>query len=208
MPDNDQAPEAKKALRNELLTRREALASEEVARASRLVAGQVRTLPRWRSALKVLLYWPVRGEIDTRIFLAELWGREAEVWLPRCVHGQPGSMELACLTCEDDLVPGVYTIPEPGPSCRVIKDRVPDVALVPGLGFDRLGFRLGYGGGYYDRLLADPAWEDCLTIGLAHGFQVLDPLVPDPWDKPVKLVATPEELLGPDRHHHQPDQDS
>ena len=198
MPPNDHPPTPKETLRAELLERRMALASEDVARASRLVAAQVRRLPRWRSASRVLLYWPVRNEIDTRTLMAELWTREAEVWLPRCQHGQPGGLEIACLTCEDELVPGAYSIPEPGPECRLIQGRVPNVALVPGVGFDRHGYRLGYGGGYYDRLLADPAWESCLTVGLAHAFQLAEDLPRDPWDKPVDVVATPETLHGED----------
>lgn len=196
MTEQEQGAPAKEALRADLLERRIGLPAGEVARASRLVALQVRRLARWRSASRVLLYWPVRGEIDTRTLMAELWSREAEVWLPRCAPGRTGSMELARLTGEDELVPGAYAIPEPGPECRLVQGATPDVALIPGVGFDRHGFRIGYGGGYYDRLLADPAWDSCLTVGLAHAFQVTDDLPRDPWDRPVDLVATPEELLG------------
>ena len=161
-----------------------------------MAAALVRQLLRWRSASYALLYWPVRGEIDTRTLMADLWGREAEVWLPRCRHGRPGAMDLARLSSEDQLVPGVFAIPEPGPECRLVKGRVADVALIPGVGFDRRGFRIGYGGGYYDRLLADPEWDSCLKVGLAHEFQLLDELPHDDWDRPVDLVVTPESVIG------------
>jgi 5-formyltetrahydrofolate cyclo-ligase len=68
------------------------------------------------------------------------------------------------------------------------------VILVPALAFDRRGYRLGFGGGYYDRFLPTLAHAP-LLIGLAYRFQVLDRLPVDPWDCPVHLVTTPDQIL-------------
>jgi len=73
-------------------------------------------------------------------------------------------------------------------------DRALDVAIVLGLGFDRGGFRLGYGSGYFDRFLAG---RELTTIGLAFDEQLVDRLSVEPHDVPMRLVVTPSELVRP-----------
>lgn len=185
----------KKALRADLLARRAALYPGEMVKASLTVARLVREIPRWRSAAEVLAYWPTRNELDTRPLIAGLWGRGARVLLPRCRRDEPGLADVACVLGESDLVSGAFSIMEPGPGCAVITTAAPDVILVPGVGFDRAGFRLGFGGGYYDRLLARPDMGKALKIGLAYGFQVLEALPREPWDLPVDAVCSEDGTL-------------
>lgn len=189
------AAQDKAALRREILAQRAALTSEQAARNSLAVTALVRGIPRWRSAAEVLAYWPAKNELDTRPLIAELWGRGARVLLPRCRPDQPGVADLAGVACEADLVVGAFSIMEPGPACAVTSEAAPDVVLVPGVAFDRQGRRLGFGGGYYDRLLALPNLARALKIGLAHGFQVLDALPSESWDLPVDGLCTEEGLL-------------
>lgn len=185
----------KKALRADLLARRAALYPGEMVRASLAVARRVREIPRWRSAAEVLAYWPTRNELDTRPLIAGLWGRGARVLLPRCRRGEPGLADVACVTGENDLVSGAYSIMEPGPDCAVADQAAPDIVLVPGVGFDCRGFRLGFGGGYYDRLLARQDLAKALKIGLAYGFQVVEELPREPWDLPVDVLCSEDGTL-------------
>jgi len=185
----------KAALRREMLARRAALAGAEVIRASLAVAARVRELRRWRDAVEILAYWPTKNEIDTRPLVAESWGRGVRVLLPRCRRGEAGVADLACVTREADLAPGAFSLLEPGPACALASDAAPDLVLVPGLAFDREGRRLGFGGGYYDRILARPALAGALVVGLAHGFQLQPELPADPWDRPVDVLCTDEETL-------------
>lgn len=185
----------KAALRREMLARRAALDGAEVARASLAAAARVRELDRWSAAAEVLAYWPTKNEIDTRPLVAELWGRGARVLLPRCRQGEPGLADLACVVCEADLVPGAFSLLEPGPGCALASDAAPDLVLVPGLAFDRKGRRLGFGGGYYDRILARPGMDGALVVGLAHAFQLLPELPADPWDRPVDVLCADGETL-------------
>jgi len=188
----------KPRLRQTLLARRQALTPAMVHAASMRVCERIRALDRWASAREVLLYWPVRGEVDTRALLAELWARKVTVLMPRCRPDAPGEMDIACATCESDLKPGMFSIMEPGAhNCPAVNRCEPDLALLPGVGFDRRGFRLGFGGGYYDRLLAGPDMAETLTVGLCHAFQLVDELPTEPWDKPVNLICTDEELCRP-----------
>jgi 5-formyltetrahydrofolate cyclo-ligase len=189
----------KKELRRELLARRRALAPAEVQSLSLAVAAHLRTLGRWRTARCVLAYWPVHNEVDTRPLIAELWQRGAVVLLPRCRPDEPGRMDFACVSCAEELEPGLHAIPEPNPSCRAVgeagPETLPDLVLVPGVGFDREGHRLGFGGGYYDRVLGSPLLARALSVGLCYGFQVLDALPLGELDRPVEAVCSEDGFL-------------
>ncbi|WP_419785893.1 5-formyltetrahydrofolate cyclo-ligase [Pseudodesulfovibrio sp.] len=193
MPKDD-----KQRLRETLLARRQALTPAAVHAASMRVCERIRSLDRWASAREVLIYWPVRGEVDTRPLLADLWARKVTVLMPRCRPDAPGEMDIACATCESDLRPGMFSIMEPAAhSCPAVNRCSPDLALLPGVAFDRHGFRLGFGGGYYDRLMAGADMNDTLTVGLCHAFQLVDRLPIETWDQPVNLICSDEELCRP-----------
>jgi len=186
----------KAALRAELLTRRRGLTANEVARLSARIIGRLRDLPAWRDALEVLLYMPVRGEVDVAPLMNELWARGGRVLLPRCRPDSPGVLDLACCGGMDELVPGSFGIPEPlAEACLAPGDCAPDLALVPAVGLDRRGVRLGHGAGYYDRLLARPDLPDTLLVAPAYAFQVRDSLPADPWDRPVDVIVTETETI-------------
>ena len=157
----------------------------------------MRSLPRWRSAKSALLYMPIRNEIDLRPLLVECFNRGMTTLLPRCRPAEPGVMDLACVASHDDICAiGPFGIQEPGDHCALAPEP-PDVAIVPGAAFDRQGFRLGYGGGYFDRLLARPEWAHCLAVGVCHGFQLVPELPHDPWDRPVNIVCSSGGICRP-----------
>ena len=191
MPTGD-----KNDLRAAMLSRRKALSGAEAEALSARIAARIRAMPPWAGAAVVLAYMPVQGEVDVRPLLDELWARGTKVLLPRCRAGEPGVMDLACATCVEDIRPGAYGIPEPDPdACPAEGEARPDLILTPGVAFDRKGFRLGFGGGYYDRLLAGPDLAGALTAAPAYGFQVVEALPADPWDKPIHCVITEDETI-------------
>lgn len=188
----------KQTLRTTLLKQRDNLTPKQVCNASRKVMEFIRTLPRWKDATEALIYWPIRGEIDLRPLVTELWQRDCRVLLPRCHPGANGKMDLACATCEGDLTPGPFSIMEPdAEKCPPKQDFCPDIALIPGVGFDRAGNRLGFGGGYYDRLLTTANMQNTLTVGIGYDFQFVGALPTEPWDKPMHTVCTDKELWRP-----------
>ena len=155
----------------------------------------------WRNgknACEVLIYWPIRGEVDVRPLSMELWQRGCRVLMPRCRPDAYGQMDIACAACEDDLTPGAFSIMEPdADKCPAVASCQPDIAIIPAICFDRRGYRLGYGGGYYDRLLTTDDMKDTLRIGLGYNFQLVEQLPTQPWDMPVDIVCTDEELWRP-----------
>lgn len=188
----------KAALRSALRARRLELPGDRAARAGARILARLRELPAWRNAVEALLYMPVRGEVDVTPLLDELWDRGARVLLPRCRPGRRGELDLACCTGMEELAPGAFGIPEPHPdACPALDDCVPDLVLVPAVALDRQGMRLGYGAGYYDRLLARPSLESALAVAPAYAFQVVDRLPADPWDRPVDVIVTEDETLFP-----------
>ncbi len=186
----------KAALRRGLLKARRELGEEASARSSAEVLARVRDLPEWAKAREVMLYWPLAGEVDIRPLLAELTGRGACVLLPRCQPGQPGDMDAAPVTCEDDLCLLSHGIMEPDPArCPVAEALSPDLILIPALAYDRTGRRLGFGGGYYDRFLARPECTKAVKVGVCHAFQLVDELPAAPWDQGVDIVLTDRDIL-------------
>ncbi|MBQ8172910.1 MAG: 5-formyltetrahydrofolate cyclo-ligase, partial [Mailhella sp.] len=155
----------KNALRAALREKRLALAQgAEGALRSRRLQENLLASALWQKARRVAAYVSVKGEAGTGIILAEAWRTGREVFLPRCRRkgedGWPGGMDFILCHGPGELMPSPFGIPEPelALKARVLADdelAAPDtLIIVPALAFDRAGFRLGYGGGYYDRLLA------------------------------------------------------
>lgn len=188
----------KETLRRKLIDKRRMQEGQAATEKSARVVERIRALEQWTTAGEVLLYWPVKGEVNIRPLLLELWERGSRVLLPRCRPDEFGRMDIACATCEGELVPGPFSIMEPdAEQCAPEAGICPDLALIPGVGFDLRGYRLGFGGGYYDRILAESDMRSALTVGVAYGFQLVDQLPVETWDQPVNLVCTEEELWRP-----------
>lgn len=190
--------EEKQKVRAELIKRRAALNKDTIRDASQGAIELIRMMEEWATACEVLIYWPIRGEVDVRPLAAELWQRDCRVLMPRCRPDAYGEMDIACASCESDLVEGAYSIMEPNSAtCPPVDICNPDIAIIPAVCFDRRGFRLGYGGGYYDRILSRGHMKDTLKIGLGYDFQLVETLPVQPWDMPVDIVCTEEELWRP-----------
>lgn len=190
-------PDIEKAmLRRTMRARRQALSPATMAAAGAAVTRRVRELPRWAEAREILAYLPIRGELDTRALAEDVLARGARLLLPRCRDNAPGELDLGCVGCLAEAVPGHFGIPEPpAEKCQAPEAFAPDLILVPGLAFDRAGSRLGFGGGYYDRLLALPLAENALVVGLAYEFQLVDRLPVQAWDRAMDVIVTEQTTL-------------
>lgn len=186
---------AKQKLRSRLLARRRSMTPDEALRRSLTIQERVRKIPGWEALRTVLVYLPFQNEVDTWGLIHALWGQGVRTLAPCCRPDCPGEMDLYSFQSVQDLRPGIYTIPEPEPlRCALIEPRECEGMLVPGAAFDRHGYRLGLGGGYYDRLLSriEPQTR---TIGLAYDFQVVDALPREPHDQPVQVICTDTETI-------------
>jgi 5-formyltetrahydrofolate cyclo-ligase len=183
---------SKQVLRRQFLDRRRSLASELWQAQSELLCDRLIDCPQFIAAQTVLAYQSCRQEPS----LDYLFTHADKQWgLPRCVIGGASPAENRELLWHRwqpsvALVTGSYGIREPDPVAPLLTPGDIDLILVPAVAIDRQGYRLGYGGGYYDRLRADPLWRKIPTIGIVFNFAYVEQLPIEPWDLPLDAVCT------------------
>jgi 5,10-methenyltetrahydrofolate synthetase len=179
---------AKARLRKEMVARRDALGEGERARIARDLTAKIAALPQYIAARSVLATMGIGSEWDTRAFLERARADGKSIVLPR-VSAPPRHLELFVVEdLERDLAPGVWNIPEPVPArCREVGFADVDLALVPALIADRTGFRLGYGAGYFDRLLTGRGPRPYCVTALPAAF-VVESVPREAHDVPVDRV--------------------
>jgi len=183
--------ETKRELRARMRELRESLDQKTRAAADARVAAQVVAHPAYRAAETVFTYLSVGAEVDTRAIIRDAWARGKQVAVPRVV---PGTRAMAWYAIDgfDGLETSPFGIEEP-PADDVRRVAVPGgegaaaVALVPAFTFDAQGYRIGYGGGFYDKFL--PTFGGT-SLGLCRAVQFSDAPVPhDGHDVPVDEVV-------------------
>lgn len=186
--------EAKLALRARVTAWRDALAPAERAERSAAIAVRMLAHPSWAAARRVLLTAPFRSEWDARAILDAALASGREVSLPRVDARRRMLDPVRIADPGRDLVPGFQGIPEPAAHCTLADVGSIDWVLVPGIAFDHEGRRLGYGGGYYDRLLPRlPA--DCRRVAGAFAGQCVERVPSAPHDVRVDVLITEAAVL-------------
>jgi 5-formyltetrahydrofolate cyclo-ligase len=185
----------KLALRRWVLANRDGLSAAVRAGASAAIAARILERADFKSARTVLLTLPFGSEWDTSAVMRAALAAGRTVAMPR-VDGQSRMLELhAIADPQRDIVAGYRAIPEPLPACpRVSRDAI-DFVLVPGVAFDRLGRRMGYGGGYFDRLLPHLAPRAVRVAG-AFEIQLVDRVPAAPHDIAVDAIVTESRELA------------
>jgi 5-formyltetrahydrofolate cyclo-ligase len=181
--------DAKIALRRQVLARRDALPADARAAGAAAIAARIAALPSFIAARVVLLTLAFRSEWDTSPLVLAALAAGRTVAVPR-VDPQKRMLSLHSITdigCDTD--PGHQGIPEPRPYCPEVAPAAIDWVLVPGVAFDAAGRRLGYGGGYYDRLL--PLLRpDAARVAGAFELQITDQVPAAPHDLFVDTIVT------------------
>jgi 5,10-methenyltetrahydrofolate synthetase len=126
-------------------------------------------------------YWPIRGELDLRPWLARAVARGVKVALP-VVVALDAPLAFREWTPGAPMTRGAWNIPVPAEGAEV----APDIVLAPLVGIDPAGYRLGNGGGYFDRSLATIAPRE--IVGVGHPFARIETIFPMPWDIPMTVV--------------------
>ncbi|AAC07587.1 5-formyltetrahydrofolate cyclo-ligase [Aquifex aeolicus] len=172
----------KSELRKKVLHKRINLSEEERRRLSEKVISNLKSLPEFKKSKKVALYCPIKGEVDLTPLFPEVL-KEKELILPKVEGNEISLYRVHSPAC---LGVGAFGIMEPVEGERVNPEDV-DFIAVPGVAFDLEGYRLGFGKGYYDRLLKRVKG---LKVGVAYSFQVFERLPRDAWDIPVDVLVT------------------
>jgi 5-formyltetrahydrofolate cyclo-ligase len=174
----------KAELRRTLLKARQSMGVEEWREKSDRISSYLKSSPLLSQAKTILAYFSFRQEPDLSSLFADTqhrWG------LPR-VEGK--SLSWHRWKAGEVLETGAYGIFEPRADAPILEPDEVDLILVPAVACDVRGYRLGYGGGYYDRLLSSPQWSSKPTIGIIFDFAYLPQLPMDAWDRPLHSVCT------------------
>jgi 5-formyltetrahydrofolate cyclo-ligase len=178
---------SKAELRRIMLAKRQSMSEAERRRSEGPILASIQALPAFNDAESIALYMPIKGEVD----LLSLWKTGMkDVFFPKVAAD--GELAFSPAVTSGDLVRGVYGILEPISDVTADIDEI-DVFFVPGVVFDWKGNRLGYGKGYYDKLIrSNPG---IVTIGVCIDEFCVEELPVDPWDAQVGLVITETKVL-------------
>ena len=189
----------KQTLRTEMYKKRKLLNDKEADSLSLCAQERLTHERAWKESRTVALYSPIRKETQTVALIENAWSTGKQVLLPHTVPGP--EKRILFLPCENfkDLKPGLFGILEPVPPTNALlpsEEIFPDIIVVPGVAYDRQGYRLGNGGGYYDRFFARPETANILRLGFVYGFQLVNEIPErESWDLPMHGYCTENECV-------------
>ena len=150
-------------------------------------------MPAFQLAEQALFYISHGSEVDTTMMRRLAREMGLLVCAPRSLPGTR-AMHFHVLPADEPFVSGPYGILQPASDLPLADLGKPSVVIVPGVGFDRNGNRMGFGGGYYDRWLANHG-RDLPTVALAFSEQILESIPVKDHDIPVQVIVTDQETL-------------
>jgi 5-formyltetrahydrofolate cyclo-ligase len=182
-------PLTKSGLRREILEKRLALTPADVSEKSDRICRRLVSDGPFRTAKTIGLYWPFKKEVGTESIFYTATREQKDVGFPRVLTDEKRIVYIA-VSDLGTLAPGTYGIMEPPDDRdRLIPCDALDLVIVPGVVFDERGFRIGYGGGYFDRLLGDESLT-AQTAGLAYDLQVIGRIPEENHDRRVDVIFT------------------
>ena len=180
--------EEKAALRLECSRIRNAIASQEKEAMDGKICRHLASLAVFRYAKKLLLYHPIRSEVNVLPLMQTALSMGKEVYFPLCDPIKEGIMTFHRVFSFDELSKGSFSVLEPSEQAPLyVDDSSFSVCVIPALAYDRQGYRLGYGKGYYDRFLADFSGT---RIGVGYQELLLPQVPHNRFDLKADLIVT------------------
>jgi 5-formyltetrahydrofolate cyclo-ligase len=183
----------KAELRKELLSKRDRIPPEVRKTKNRIIRESLLSLEEFRNAGIILFFASFKTEFDTTELIKSSLSGEKRVVLPKVDKENQGLL-LYEIKDFSELAPGYMGIPEPSVSEKKMNINDADIVIIPGAGFDASGNRIGYGGGYYDRLLSG-LQKEIPVIAPAYEEQVVDSILSEPHDIKVQIIVTDRRVI-------------
>jgi 5-formyltetrahydrofolate cyclo-ligase len=181
----------KKHIRQHLLAQRKSLSPSEWQHRNQALIHQLTQSSLFQKSHTVLVYFSIQQEPDlSQLFTGSF--TKPKRWAFPVIEGK--SLVIYPWQPGEALVPGSYNIPVPQNQTLALTPEDIDLLCIPCVGMDRRGYRLGYGGGFYDRLRSDPHWQTIPAIGLLFDFALCPHLPHDVWDIPLQGWCTELEV--------------
>ncbi|WP_371742263.1 5-formyltetrahydrofolate cyclo-ligase [Aestuariibacter sp. A3R04] len=187
-------------LRKTLRQRRNSLSEAEQRSAKERIVVKLQSLSQWSESSTLAGYLTNDGEVDLAAVMALAWQQGKKTTLPVIHPFNPRTLLFLDYTTDTQMRVNRFNIHEPEPHCTgVIPIATHDIILMPLVGFDARGNRLGMGGGFYDRTLAGVLQNNNrpLLVGTAHDCQQVDAIPIAGWDIPLDIIVTPSQTLFP-----------
>ena len=179
----------KDKIRKQVLAARDNMLPALRATKSQEIEERLFSLSKFKSACAVVFFASFRSEVETGPMIRRALASGKRVILPKVKGKELELFEIR--NFDKDVSPGAWGIPEPQESAPVTLDQI-DVIVVPGAAFDEFGNRLGYGAGFYDRLLSE---FQKLAIAVAFEVQIVPKIPADQHDVPVRKIVTEKRVI-------------
>lgn len=181
----------KNEIRTEIARKRRYLTEFQKRKLDNTIITRLKSSDEWKKAKNVLVYVSHKNEIDTAELIKSFIAKK-NIVVPK-THLKFNVLSLHQIDSVLDLVKGRYNLLEPHPNTTIVKPADIDLAIIPGIAFDKKGYRIGYGKGYYDRLSRH---LECPKISLAYSFQIVDNVPAQAHDIPVDIIITENETIS------------
>ena len=185
----------KKVLRKKMLEKRSQLSLEKIEEKSKIIANNLFNLNQYKKANFIFSFISFKDEVNTHEIIKKSISIGKRVGVPIPV---PKTKELKVselIDFDKELDLGFYNILTPKDKyIRIVPPKLVDLVLVPGVAFDKRGYRVGYGGGYYDRFFSNIN-ENVIKIGLCYEMQIIPEVPKDPYDIPIDFILTEKEFI-------------
>ncbi len=158
------------------------------------ITDRLISLDEYKNSGVLLAFVSKDIEVDTEAIIKNALKNGKTVAVPRC-ESQSGVMSFYIIKSYDDLEIGYFNIPEPKVYCEKLRSFDDSLCLVPGLAYDKLGYRVGFGGGYYDRFLSGYSG---VSVGMCYSDCVADELPVDEYDRKINVLVTDNKIYRKD----------
>jgi 5-formyltetrahydrofolate cyclo-ligase len=183
---SDNVKDVKRKLRNQYKQYRLALPADVKADYDKKICEALVQLVSFKYSDTILMYAPLEGEIDVMPIAERALELGKRVAFPRCIE-EPRNLDFKYVSSLDELKSGSYSIAEPTEDMESVTDLSRSICIIPGIVFDKDGYRVGYGKGYYDRFLAA---YDGTKFGLAYSECILDSVPRRRFDRHVDILIS------------------
>ena len=187
----------KKTLRTEMLEKRAQLKANEILSKSEEIKNKLFQLEEFENANFIFSFISFKDEIHTHDIIKDTINMGKKIGVPVTIKNPRKLLVSEVKDFDNELEIGPYDILAPKKEFeRIIDPKLVDLVLVPGLAFDEYGFRLGYGGGYYDRFFTEIE-KNVPKIGLCFNIQIIDKVPINSYDIPVDYIITEKDIIKP-----------
>ena len=184
----------KKELRANFRAQRSKITTQQKKRWDTAILRHILALPEYRDCKTLLCYVPIPGEVDVVPLMQNAWQSGKQVAVPYCVPGTR-VLEFYLAGSLENLMAGAYDIFEPDPAgSERLTDYTGAICILPGLAYDLSGYRLGYGGGYYDRFLSS-SFSGNPTVGVCYEVCTTECLERGTFDRPCDFLITEKGMI-------------